>query len=166
MSIQIPTEREVLCLSGRKWYYFTTTRRRKKDFSPAWQQPSQWETVTTQPMKSHYTLSFHFPPMDILCMTAPPNFPFSIRVSLPALHQTCMWFATVACCKLHFLLLPNKRVLLVNNLLFYCFKLTLHGGPTEVQRRTLTAPRLVNKQVSLAWSPRNSCFLADPEIWG
>lgn len=31
-----------------------------KVFLPPQQQPSQWETVTTQPMRSHYTLNSHF----------------------------------------------------------------------------------------------------------
>ena len=42
-----------------------------KDFLLVWQQGSQWESVTTQPMESHYTLNFQFPPMDYLFITAP-----------------------------------------------------------------------------------------------
>ena len=41
--------------------YYPSSR---KDFLLAWQQPSQWETDITQPMKSYYTLSFQFLAMD------------------------------------------------------------------------------------------------------
>lgn len=46
---------------------------RKKEFLFARQQPGQWETLTTQPMRSHDTSTSQFPPTDSLFRTDPPN---------------------------------------------------------------------------------------------
>ena len=53
--------RDLPCISGRKWHFFTTQQEEER-FLLAWQQPSQWETATTQPMESHYTSNSQFPP--------------------------------------------------------------------------------------------------------
>ena len=67
--------------------------RKKKDILLAWQQPSQWETVMTLPMKSHYTSNPQFPPMDILFLTAPTElFLLYKRIFLSFVFQTCRWF--------------------------------------------------------------------------
>ena len=50
---QIPTERDILCISGRKWHCFTITVKRKKDFFFffTWQQLSQWKTTILQTLR-------------------------------------------------------------------------------------------------------------------
>ena len=63
--------------------------RRKKDFLLAWQQLSQSETVTTQPMKSHYISNSQFPPMDFLFITVLPSLPLSSIKELPLLCFSC-----------------------------------------------------------------------------
>ena len=49
--------------------------KQKEDTLFAWQQPRQWEIITVQPMKNHYTLNSQFPPKD--SVTAPHNVPYS-----------------------------------------------------------------------------------------
>ena len=51
--------------------------RGRKIFPLAWQELSQRETVTAQPMKSHYTLNSQFLSKIFFFITAPPNFSFS-----------------------------------------------------------------------------------------
>ena len=48
--------------------------RGKKIFPFAWQELSQRETVTAQPMKSHYTLNSQFLSKIFSFITEPPNF--------------------------------------------------------------------------------------------
>ena len=61
----------------------------EKDFLLAYQELSQWESVTSQPMTSDYTSHFHFPPMELVFIIPPPNFPFSsLRVSSPWFYRT------------------------------------------------------------------------------
>lgn len=93
-----------------------------KDFLLVWQQSSQWETVTTQPMESHYTLNFQFPPMDYLFITAPPT-PHLLYIRLflslfcspdfPVVHH---WWHVLNC---NSLLFPNKLKKKLAVLLFY-----------------------------------------------
>lgn len=70
-------QQEKMCLSsptGRCFLLYYPWRR-KGDFLCPQQQPSQWETMTTQLMKSHYTSNSQFSPKDSLFITVPPNFP-------------------------------------------------------------------------------------------
>ena len=84
--------------------------------------------VTAQPMrdchnsanKKPHTLNSQFPPMDILFITVPPNFPFSMKefpllcfTRHAVLHQ---WQQRMNCSSL---ILPNKSILLVK--IFCCF---------------------------------------------
>lgn len=55
-------------------YYFTIPAKGGKFLLLLWQQPSQGETITVQPMKSHYTANAQFTPMDFLIYNSPPNF--------------------------------------------------------------------------------------------
>ena len=68
--------------------YFTTFSRRKKKFLLAGKQLNQSATVTTQPMKINHTVNSQFPPVDILFITAPPNFSFSKKLSSHSFYQT------------------------------------------------------------------------------
>ena len=119
-------------------YYLQPEEQR---FAP-WQQLSQWETVTSQPMKSHYTLSSQHPPMDFLFITVPLNslftsikeFPFTgLAYALPWLH---VWVA---------ILCWSQRNLLAgkNNWLFYCYELTLHP-----QNNSIAVVRAVQRNKS------------------
>ena len=44
----------------------TSASRGKKIFLLSWQQLSQWETVTTQPLKSHHIWNSQFPPASFI----------------------------------------------------------------------------------------------------
>lgn len=56
--------------------------KKKKGFSHVPLQPDQWETVTTQPMKSHYTSSSQCTPMDFCFLGGGGR--FSLYYSLPS----------------------------------------------------------------------------------
>lgn len=64
-----PIGRDTPCISSRERHCFITLTGGRKILL-AHQQLSQWETVTTQPMKSCYTLNAQFPPMEFLFITA------------------------------------------------------------------------------------------------
>ena len=66
---QIPTERDILCISGRKWHCFTITVKRKKDFF------FSLYLATAQPMKNHYTSNCHISSVDFLFIIALPTSP-------------------------------------------------------------------------------------------
>ena len=123
-SIQTPTE--VPCICGRKGHYVTTARRNRKDYLLTCQQRGHWETVTMQPMTRHCPSSSQFPPRAFLFITAPPNFPFSsVRVSSPLFYWTCISLPPVHVPSWNDLLFLSKLILLVkNNWLCYCFRLT------------------------------------------
>ena len=88
---------------------------RKKRFLLAQYQRSLWETAITQPMKSHYTLNFLFPPMDSSFTRAPPQF---IKEHFPlSLLQACSDLPHVLNCSS--LLLLNKPILLEKYLTVY-----------------------------------------------
>ena len=50
--------------------------KRKKDFLPAWQQPSQSESVTTLPLRNHRHLELSLSFNGLFFKAAPPNFLF------------------------------------------------------------------------------------------
>ena len=97
--------------------------KRKQGFLLAWQEGSQWETVTTQPMKSHYTLNFQIPPIDYLFITFPHLLYKRLFLSLfcspdfPVVHH---WRHVLNCNSSPF---PNK-LKKKKNWLFYCFMVT------------------------------------------
>ena len=73
-SLQIPI--------GRSLLYYPS--RRKEGFLLAQQQPSQWETVTKQPMKRHYISNSQPTPSYFVFITALLNWPLSsIKVASP-----------------------------------------------------------------------------------
>lgn len=80
--------------------------KRKDDFLLPWQQPSQWEIVITQTMKSHYTLNSQFPSVDSLFITT--CFFLYKKKFLSFVLQNCLWF----CHSLH---VPNYNSLLFLN---------------------------------------------------
>ena len=65
----------------------TSASRGKKIFLLSWQQLSQWETVTTQPLKSHHIWNSQFPPASFI--TVPPDFHASSIKEFPLL---CLGF--------------------------------------------------------------------------
>ena len=95
-SIAKPTGRDVLYIPDRKKHVLDYPSR-NKDFVLVWQDPSHWETVTTQPMKSHYTWNSQFPPMDFLFIVAPPKAPLSSikEHSSPLFPRVAYGFAAV-----------------------------------------------------------------------
>ena len=64
----------------------TSASRRKKNFLLSWQQLSQWETVTTQPLKSQPYLEL---PVSSSFITVPPDFHVSSMKEFPLL---CLGF--------------------------------------------------------------------------
>lgn len=80
--IQIPTETYLVSLVGSDT---TIASRRKKNFplpgtssvNERLSQLSQYKKSANT--KNHYTLNSQFPPIDILFITGPPNFSFSIK---------------------------------------------------------------------------------------
>ena len=53
---------------------FTSLSRKKKDFLLAQQQPRQWETITSQPVKSHHNFKLSFSSNELSLNIALPNF--------------------------------------------------------------------------------------------
>ena len=71
-------------LAGRKLLLSTHQEKGRISFCLATAQPMR--DCHTQPMKSHYTLSSQFPPMDSLFIIAPPRALFSIKK-----HSSCLF---------------------------------------------------------------------------
>ena len=66
----------------------------KEEFLLAWQQLSQWETITTQPVKSHGILRIPSFIQWTPFITAPPISPFFVKkMFLSFVLWTCLWFA-------------------------------------------------------------------------
>ena len=71
-------ETYISCISGKKWHYFTTAIKRNKDFLLAWQQLSQSEAISAQPMKTHHVSKSQFPPMHFSFKQPRPNSLFPV----------------------------------------------------------------------------------------
>ena len=67
-----------------------TSNRMKEKSPPSQEQLSQWEAARAQPMRSHHTWNFQFPPMESAFTTALPESTTETASSL--LLWACVWF--------------------------------------------------------------------------
>ena len=79
---QIPTERDILCISGRKWHCFTITVKRKKDFF-FFSLPGN-SSANEKPL--YFKLSDFL--SGLFVYNSPPNFPISSIGEFPLLPST------------------------------------------------------------------------------
>ena len=71
----------------------TVLPQQEEDFLLPQQQPSQWDTVSAQPVKSHCASKSQFIPTDFLFITASPTSLFLWKwMLLSFVWQTCLWF--------------------------------------------------------------------------
>lgn len=78
LNVNYPKQEEMYFPSPTRRCFSTTAAGKRGNLLLTWQPFSQWKTISTQPMKSHYTSNSQFPPMDSLFATAPLNSPFPL----------------------------------------------------------------------------------------
>lgn len=155
---QMQTKKRERYLCNSNWKVTSlVTSREKEEFFFALQQSSQWEILTTQPVKSLYTWNSQFPPMNSSFITTIPT-PSSLKEDY---SSPLSLYLPVVPHRLNFpncnsLLFLNKPILLVKWVRFHCFRQTLVAVREVRLEITPITLRLVSKQVPASSMPTAS----------